>query len=97
MKNAEEKDSVFEQEYTFRDALFKRKDDVDYLWKRKFQFLPVALAGILLGLLLAWYWPITYTSRVTFVVDDTKGGSGSMISSLATCKGWKLGSSASRV
>ena len=91
MNNTAEKD-VFEQEYTFRDALFRRKDDLVYLWKRKFQFLPVAAAGILLGLLLAWYWPTTYTSRVTFVVDDTKGGGGSMLSSLAGQFGLDMGS-----
>jgi len=91
MNNTEEK-KVFEQEYTFREALFQRKADFNYLWKRKFQFLPVAVLGVLLGLLLAWYWPITYTSRVTFVVDDTKGGGGSMLSSLAGQIGLDMGS-----
>jgi hypothetical protein len=91
MKNTAEKD-VFEQEYTFREALVRRKADVHYLWNRKFQFLPVAIAGVLLGLLLAWWWPTTYTSRVTFVVDDTKGGGGSMLSSLAGQFGLDMGS-----
>ena len=91
MNNTEEK-AVIEQEYTFRDALFRSKNDFEYLWKRKFQFFPVAVTGILLGLLLAWYWPTTYTSRVTFVVDDTKGGGGSMLSSLAGQFGLDMGS-----
>ncbi len=91
MKNTPESE-VFEQEYTFRNALTRRKDDLHYLWKRKFYFLPVGIAGVLLGLLLAWYWPTTYTSRVTFVVDDTKGGSGSMLSSLAGQFGLDMGS-----
>lgn len=91
MNKPEEKD-VFEQEYTFRDALSRRKEDLNYLWKRKFQFLPVAVAGVLLGLLLAWYWPVTYTSRVLFVVDDTKGSGGSMLSSLAGQIGLDMGS-----
>lgn len=91
MKNTAEKD-VFEKEYTFRDALSRRKEVLTYLWKRKFHFVPVGIAGALLGLLLAWYWPITYTSRVTFVVDDTKGGGGSMISSLAGQFGLDMGS-----
>ena len=91
MNNTEEK-AVFEQEYTFRDALFRSNHDFEYLWKRKYQFLPVAVTGILLGLMLAWYWPTTYTSRVTFVVDDTKGGGGSMLSSLAGQFGLDMGS-----
>ncbi|MES3016257.1 MAG: hypothetical protein V4721_00700 [Bacteroidota bacterium] len=92
MKNEPAKDDVFEQEYTFRNALTRRQEDLRYLWQRKFRFLPVGVAGILLGLLLAWYWPITYTSRVTFVVDDSKGGSGSMLSSLAGQFGLDMGS-----
>ncbi len=83
----------FEQEYTFRNAILKRKEDVAYLWKRKWRFIPVGLIGLAIGIFLAWYWPVSYTSRVTFVVDDTKAaGGGSMLSALAGQFGFDIGS-----
>ncbi len=85
-------DTKFEENYTFREALLQRKADIVYLWNRKFKFIPAAIGGTLLGLLLAWYWPTTYTSRVTFVVDDSKAGGGSMLSSLAGQFGLDMGS-----
>ena len=87
-----EAETIFEENYTFRELLIKRKADIVYLWKRKIQFIPAAIVGILLGLLLAWYWPTTYTSRITFVVDDSKGGGGTMLSSLAGQFGLDMGS-----
>lgn len=83
---------AYEPEYTFRSALLKRKEDLAYLWKLKFRFIPVAVVGAALGVFLAWYWPVTYTSRVTFVVDDTKAGGGSMLSALAGQFGLDMGS-----
>lgn len=83
---------LHEEEYTFRKALKNRREDIAWLWKNKLRFIPVALAGAALGLFLAWYKPATYTSRVTFVVDDTKGGSGgSMLSALAGQFGVDIG------
>ena len=41
------------------------------------------MIGALFGALAAWYWPVTYTSRLSFVVEDNKAGGGSMISALA--------------
>lgn len=81
----------YEPEYTFRSAMLKRKADLVYLWKFKFRFIPVAIVGLAMGIFLAWYWPVTYTSRVTFVVDDTKAGGGSMLSSLAGQFGFDVG------
>lgn len=84
--------TLHEEEYTFRNALKNRGGDIVYLWKNKFRFIPVALIGALLGIFLAWYKPVTYTSRVTFVVDDTKGGSGgSMLSEMAGQFGFDIG------
>lgn len=83
---------LHEEEYTFRKALKNRREDIALLWKNKLRFIPVALVGAALGLFLAWYKPATYTSRVTFVVDDTKGGSGgSMLSALAGQIGVDIG------
>ena len=84
--------TTHEEEYTFRNALKNRKADMEYVWKYKFSFIVVAFFGAALGIFLAWYSPVTYTSRVTFVVDDTKGNSGgSMLSSLAGQFGFDIG------
>jgi len=85
-------DNIHEEEYTFRNALKSRRDDIIYLWKKKFRFIPAAATGVLIGLFIAWYKPVTYTSRITFVVDDTKGSSGgSMLSTLAGQFGFDIG------
>ena len=84
--------TLHEEEYTFRNALKNRWEDLVYLWKNKFHFILVALIGAALGIFLAWYKPISYTSRVTFVVDDTQGGSGgSILSALAGQFGFDIG------
>lgn len=84
--------TLHEEDYTFRNAIKNRKADLAYLWKNKLRFLPFALIGGMLGLFIAWYKPVTYTSRVTFVVDDTKTSSGgSMLSALAGQIGFDIG------
>ena len=52
----------------------------------------VTVAGIVVGLVLAWLSPVTYTARLSFVVEDAKTGGGSIMSALAGQFGFDIGS-----
>src|SRR5690606_3062140 len=81
-----------EPEFSFKQALFQRKDDLVYLWKNRLKIILIGMIGIAGGIFYAWYTPVTYTSRLTFVVEESKGGGGSLLSGLAGQFGFDLGS-----
>lgn len=57
-------------------------------WKK------LAFAGIILALIAivyAFFQPITYTARTTFVVEDAKSGGGSLVSALSGSLGIDIG------
>jgi hypothetical protein len=80
-----------EEEYSFRKALAGRKNDLNYLWTFKNRFIPVIILGALIGAIVAWYWPVTYTANLTFVVEESKAGGGSLVSALAGQFGFDIG------
>jgi hypothetical protein len=80
-----------EEEFTFTKIFKDRMSDLRYLWKFKFKIFLIGIAGASIGLLIAWCWPVSYTSKLTFVVEDSKGGSGSLLSGLAGQFGFDLG------
>lgn len=80
-----------EDDFTFRKIFVKRKEDLGYLWTQKFKIAGVCIVGALLGLLVALKWPVTYTARLTFVVEESKSGGGGLLSSLAGSFGLDLG------
>lgn len=80
-----------EPEFSFKQALFQRKDDLVYLWKNRLKIILISMTGIALGVFYAWYKPVTYTSKLTFVVEESKGGGGSLLSGLAGQFGFDLG------
>lgn len=84
-----------EENFSFRNSIGQRKADLTYLWSKRLQILLMAIFGAALGGGLAWYWPVTYTSRLTFVVEESKGGGGSLLSGLAGQLGFDIGSIAS--
>jgi hypothetical protein len=69
-------------------------------WTASFRFLlgfwkVIAMAGIIgliLGLVVAWYKPVTYTANLSFVVEESKQGGGSLVSALAGQFGFDVGS-----
>lgn len=80
-----------EEEYTFRRVLESRKDDIAFLWKKKLLIIGFSIVGCLLGFLIAWKWPVTYTARTTFVVEESKSSGGGLMSSLAGSIGLDIG------
>lgn len=81
----------YEPEFSFRDVFKKRKADILYLWQSRFKIVAISLLGAILGVAYAWYKPVTYTSKLSFVVEEAKGGGGSLISGLAGQLGFDIG------
>lgn len=81
----------YEPEFSFKQVIDNRKADIKFLWDKKFILIGIALVGALAGILYAWQKPVTYTSRLTFVVEEGGGGGGSILSGLAGQFGFDLG------
>ena len=82
---------AFEQEFSIKQMLNARLNDLKYLLQFKGLIALCIAAGIILGALAAYFKKPTYTARLTFVVDDAKS-SGSMggLSALAGQFGFNL-------
>ena len=58
-------------------------------WKKLSLF---AIIGGIMGVLIAWFTPTTYTAKTTFVVEEAKSGGSSILSSLAGQTGLDIAS-----
>jgi hypothetical protein len=81
----------YEPEYLFRQTIERQWENILYLWNKKFKLIVFGFIGVIIGILYAWLKPITYTARLTFVVEESKGGGGSLLSGLAGQFGFDLG------
>jgi hypothetical protein len=82
---------LYEEEFSFRTVISKWIGDIKYLFQFKRLFILVAAIGILGGSIAAWLWPITYSSRTSFIIEDTKAGGGSLLAGLAGQIGLDIG------
>lgn len=80
-----------EEEFSFANMINARKKDIAYLWRFKIRILIIGLIGGGLGLVAAIFWPITYTAKLTFVVEEGKSSGGGLLSSLAGQMGFDIG------
>jgi uncharacterized protein involved in exopolysaccharide biosynthesis len=81
----------YEPEFSFRDVFEKRKADFLYLWQSRFKIIAISIIGAVFGIIYAWLKPISYTAKLSFVVEEAKGGGGSLISGLAGQLGFDIG------
>ncbi len=81
----------FEPEFSFRQTIESQWENVLYLWNKKGKLIAFGIIGAIFGIVYAWLKPITYTSRLTFVVEESKAGGGSLLSGLAGQLGFDLG------
>ncbi len=81
----------YEPEFSFKQVFEKRRGDFRFLWSKRFIIVFISIIGGALGIAYAWYKPVTYTSRLTFVVEEAKGGGGSLLSGLAGQLGFDIG------
>lgn len=80
-----------ESPFSFETLFDGWKKQLFYLLSKWKIMAIAAVAGALLGIGYAWYKPITYTARMTFVVEDNKSSSGGLASALAGQFGLDLG------
>jgi len=79
-----------EPEFSFKQVVRGWMNDLKYIFQFKIQLAVALIAGLALGAALAWKWPVTYTARLTFVVDDSKSTGGGGLASLAGQFGFNL-------
>jgi hypothetical protein len=82
---------LYEEEFSFKNVISKWIGDIKYLFQFKKLFILVAAIGMLGGSIAAWLWPITYSSRTSFIIEDTKAGGGSLLAGLAGQIGLDIG------
>lgn len=81
-----------EEEFSFTSLFQKWINDIVYTLKFWRILFVAGLIGGLLGALIAWLRPITYTARLSFVVEESKTGGGSLASALSGQFGFDIGS-----
>lgn len=86
----QEKEYPYEPEFSLKKLFNDRLEDVKYVLQYKKSLALVIIAGALAGAFIAWRKRPTYTARLTFVIDDSKSGSLSGLSSLAGQFGFNL-------
>jgi len=91
MSDNSNQSSSYEEEFSFKSVLNERKKDVAYLLRFKKQFTFVLLLGIAAGALVARFWPVTYSARLTFIIEDSKASGGSLLAGLAGQFGLDMG------
>lgn len=83
--------SINSKEITIREILEKLKSLWSFLLSKWFRIFLVGMIGGMLGFIYSWITPVKYVARLTFVVEESKGGV-SGLSSLAGQFGFDLGS-----
>jgi len=81
--NTEQPPYPYEPEFSFRKVINDRIDDIRYVLRFKKSLAAVLLTAALLGALFSWKWPVTYTARLTFVIDDAKASSSGGLAAIA--------------
>lgn len=84
-------DHTEEEDFSFKALFENRKKDVQFLWQYRIRISIICLLGGLVGAFASWYLPATYTSRISFVVEDTKSSSGGLMSAVAGQFGFDIG------
>lgn len=81
----------YEPEYSFKNALEEQWENILYLWTKRVKMFIFGIVGATLGIAYSWLKPVTYTSRLSFVVEESKAGGGSLLSGLAGQFGFDIG------
>jgi hypothetical protein len=88
--NTEQQPYPYEPEFSFKKVINERIDDLKYVFRFKKSLAVVLLVAALLGAFFAWKWPVTYTARLTFVIDDAKASGSGGLAAIAGQFGFNL-------
>lgn len=77
--------------FSFNQLFHQWQQNILYAFSFWRIILIAGLFGAIIGLIYAWLRPITYTARLTFVVEDSKSGAGSLASALVGQVGIDIG------
>lgn len=88
--NTEQSSYPYEPEFSFKKVLLERIDDIKYVFQFKKSMALVIVIAACLGALMAWRWPVSYTARLTFVIDDAKSSGGGGLAAIAGQFGFNL-------
>ncbi len=80
----------YEPEFSFKQVVTGWIGNIKYLLGFKKQLTIAAVFGILVGAVIAWKWPVTYTARLTFVVEEGKSSAAGGLAALAGQFGFNL-------
>lgn len=81
-----------EENFSFRGLLRNWQESILYALTFRKLLAAAAITGCLMGLGYAWIKHTTYTAKLTFVVEESKGSGGSVASALAGQFGFDIGS-----
>lgn len=88
--NTEQPSYPYEPEFSFKKLINDRLDDVKYVFQFKKSMALVMVVAAAIGAGVAYKWPVTYTARLTFVIDDAKSGGGGGLAGIASQFGFNL-------
>jgi hypothetical protein len=88
--NTEQPSYPYEPEFSFKKLISDRADDVKYVFSFKKSMALVIIVAAAIGAAVAYKWPVTYTARLTFVIDDAKSGSAGGLAGIASQFGFNL-------
>lgn len=80
-----------DEPFSFRTQLGKLMSSLAYIVSYWRLLIVAGVVGALLGLGYAWWKPTTYTAEMSFVVEESKAGGGSIMSALAGQLGFDIG------
>ncbi len=81
-----------EEDFTFRTLLKDWWHSIVFALRSWRMIALAAVLGLLMGVAYAYIRKVTYTARLTFVVEESKAGGGSIASALAGQFGFDIGS-----
>lgn len=82
-----------EEEISLTELIARFRNILGYLLKKWVIIFSIAIMGAAIGFTYAWFHPIKYISRVSFVLEDSKSTGGGGLAALAGQFGFDIGGS----